>query len=607
MRHAITDPRQRRISLYCVFLVIGHQVWIPLARAGEGAAVSRTSGVIETHRVDWVRPTKESLSDYIRTHPTGKEQLSRRSDQRRTVKKPTSSKSVRRPSSRTDRTGPIRQAQTKGPLRTPSGARSTRERPAGTVNSRPAIAKSSRRRRGSKRTKGRPSPQKNAEESSAASSAIVITAPMVRSRPWSISSTAPQTQLRSPAPALEIQDSDALSTSSRRPTRDERTRPEPIPWNQVTVPQSGSVQFPTGRPLRKGHPQHVPSYSQEMASEREALVATKDRSASPEIDAQTRQRSGARWKVAVPTKPVGKMPATSVDPSRQAPLTDKKSARTDDRSASRQPQKEKPAESPKRMQAADSSVSSSRRPRQHGPRSQTKQLASDKPSVQRTRMTEIEVPPADDSVVPPKTPRVVRHHVPLIRTRPDVGPLDSRPLSGRRRPGQRGSDRAAVETPRDEFIAALRLIAESLDQEHGAERHRIALEAGLTALHEADDFYVNGDGTSRVGLDVNQIVESHRTLVSKQSTGAPLSRRVALEAYCSYATQQLCIAGGTQPTASRALSALAQLEAASAVKPGSNGRKAMAMHRAALLIDGTNRQAAMELESLRTRYGPLQD
>lgn len=170
--------------------------------------------------------------------------------------------------------------------------------------------------------------------------------------------------------------------------------------------------------------------------------------------------------------------------------------------------------------------------------------------------------------------------------------------------------RGAMCSARTEFIKALELVAQALDADEGVATHGGGLEAGLRALHEAEDFMPR-DAQLDARWDLSHLVASHRTPVLKQAHLRETSLTAALQAYYGYATESLAHGGGHEPTASMALYGWARVEAASASGTSQadplGGAKAIALHHAALLIDAENHMAANELGVLLARYGQMRE
>ena len=171
--------------------------------------------------------------------------------------------------------------------------------------------------------------------------------------------------------------------------------------------------------------------------------------------------------------------------------------------------------------------------------------------------------------------------------------------------------RGAVFSAEAEFIQALALIAESRDDATATRHHTRALEAGLVAVDEANDF-VPDDAQLRPELNVSMIIAGHRTPVirglPREALEACTAIRVQQE-YYSFAQDSLLQAVGHHSVASQAFYALARLQNALCKGPGgkrrASGPRSLLLHRLALITDGKNYKAANEIGVLLTRYGML--
>ncbi len=175
--------------------------------------------------------------------------------------------------------------------------------------------------------------------------------------------------------------------------------------------------------------------------------------------------------------------------------------------------------------------------------------------------------------------------------------------------------RGALYSARAQFIIALRTIADALDAHSATAHHAAALDAGLTALRESDDFHSPNAVTRRRRLEV--IVASHRTpilrhLVADESAQdrPPVrvpGRVVAMQRYYTYAQQQLTVSGGREVIASMALYGLGKtcLTLQQSRDPAiiAGGPKAIVLHQAALLVDSRNYMAANEVGVLMAHCG----
>ncbi len=164
--------------------------------------------------------------------------------------------------------------------------------------------------------------------------------------------------------------------------------------------------------------------------------------------------------------------------------------------------------------------------------------------------------------------------------------------------------RKAYFSARAEFITALRLVAQGLDNEYQTDRHSRALAAGLTALDEAGDFLPRG-GQLEANLDMATIAAGHRTPVLRENAGR-VSPMVAMGVYFTFAQEQLSLAAGSEVAASMALYGLARLHSVlgdeSTTVPAAKP-KAMALCQAAILAAPANYLASNELGVLLAQGG----
>ena len=171
--------------------------------------------------------------------------------------------------------------------------------------------------------------------------------------------------------------------------------------------------------------------------------------------------------------------------------------------------------------------------------------------------------------------------------------------------------RGAVYSARAEFTKAFDLVAQSLDVDEGGTTHRSALQAGLQAFQEAADFLPAGTSPEAHG-EFAVLIASHRTPILKLADPARIVPTAAMQAYYAYATEQLALAGGHEPAAALALYSWARVEAmpnAAEARVANNlgEPKAIALQRAALMVDSNNFLAANELGVLLARYGRMNE
>jgi len=171
--------------------------------------------------------------------------------------------------------------------------------------------------------------------------------------------------------------------------------------------------------------------------------------------------------------------------------------------------------------------------------------------------------------------------------------------------------RGACFSARAELIAAMRLLAQALDEESQTRDHETALAAGLTALDEAQDFLTGGSRLDK-DLDLPAIIGGHRTPVLKNVLASNrLTPRVALQTYLTYAQEQLAEAVGEELAGSMALHGLGKLHASLAGRetetvPAARP-KAMVFYQGALLVCRRNYLAANDLGVLLARGGRYED
>jgi Flp pilus assembly protein TadD len=174
------------------------------------------------------------------------------------------------------------------------------------------------------------------------------------------------------------------------------------------------------------------------------------------------------------------------------------------------------------------------------------------------------------------------------------------------------AERGASFTARAEFLQALRLCADALDQQRETTAHRRTLSAGLTALDEAKTFLGPAGGVA-TNLTVSEIVAGHQTPLLKRGDDiAGLTPADAMQRYFTFAQEQLASAGGDLAPAASAVYALGKLEMlslpAGAPTIGSiQSARAVVYFQAALVIQPQHALAANELGVLLARHGRLRD
>ena len=172
--------------------------------------------------------------------------------------------------------------------------------------------------------------------------------------------------------------------------------------------------------------------------------------------------------------------------------------------------------------------------------------------------------------------------------------------------GKSLSRRGAAYAARQEFYAALRILAQSHDKQVGGTAYTAALRNGILAIKEAQDFIVT-DTEAQIGLSVPNVLETHSTKVISPESAASMTAIEAAQRYFAYASHQLSRSCGQNVVAAEALYCLGKLHSVQA-KSGSNDSKldlakAMIYHQAAITANGSNFRSLNELGVLYANSG----
>jgi hypothetical protein len=174
------------------------------------------------------------------------------------------------------------------------------------------------------------------------------------------------------------------------------------------------------------------------------------------------------------------------------------------------------------------------------------------------------------------------------------------------RRGNELAERGAYFAARNQFVDALRLIAEAKDRLHGSPRRTVALAAGLRAIDEAEDFSPNAAGIAG-DLKLSVIVASHQTPAAKGLALDDVLPQQLADMYLEYAGRQLGAAVAGEPSGSMALHALGKVHSRlGRLEPAAHpqaDRLAFALQQAALLARSDNHLAAHELGVLLAECG----
>jgi tetratricopeptide (TPR) repeat protein len=158
--------------------------------------------------------------------------------------------------------------------------------------------------------------------------------------------------------------------------------------------------------------------------------------------------------------------------------------------------------------------------------------------------------------------------------------------------------RGAHFAARAEFIATLRILAQSLDAEEQSNSHSRSLAQGLTALRELREFIPNSSQLE-TDLDLGGIIARHQTPVLKQVSASALTPLAAFQAYLVFGQERLATAVGREVAGSMALHGLGKLHLAMAKSQveiiPTDRAKAVLFYQAALTVWPQNYMAANDL------------
>ncbi len=180
----------------------------------------------------------------------------------------------------------------------------------------------------------------------------------------------------------------------------------------------------------------------------------------------------------------------------------------------------------------------------------------------------------------------------------------------RTRRGFELADRGAFYSAREEFVRALRILAQGLDTEHHTREYALALAEGLRALDEADDFVPRGFRLE-ADLRLEDIVATHQTPVLKSVDLESVTPMSATRAYLTFAQDRLSKSVGDEFAGSVALYALGKTYRVMGKEMPENlvapDSKAVAILQAALLARPNNAMAANELGTLLATAGRYEE
>jgi tetratricopeptide (TPR) repeat protein len=169
--------------------------------------------------------------------------------------------------------------------------------------------------------------------------------------------------------------------------------------------------------------------------------------------------------------------------------------------------------------------------------------------------------------------------------------------------------RGAVYGARQEFLAALRLVAQSIDNQFQTRDYSTRLYSAMTAFNEADDFYfAQAEDNGRV--DVATLISRHQSRILNADQSADMTPMAAMQSYYQFVQQQLVACGGQTVEAGEALYCLGKLFSLKAGNDQEGGgrldnAKALVFYDAAIACDPGHYRSANELGVLMAKSGRL--
>jgi len=169
--------------------------------------------------------------------------------------------------------------------------------------------------------------------------------------------------------------------------------------------------------------------------------------------------------------------------------------------------------------------------------------------------------------------------------------------------------RGALFAAREQFLSALRILAEAWDAEFPDRRRTASLNAAWTALREAEDFLPRS--ATAAPPDTGVVATGHATPILKEADFRGVTGLEAYRRYLAFAQDQFALAAGSEVTASMALRGLGKVYGSFAERGAAQPREAAAVavmfYQAALSARPDNYMAANDLGVLLAKGGRWQD
>ena len=216
---------------------------------------------------------------------------------------------------------------------------------------------------------------------------------------------------------------------------------------------------------------------------------------------------------------------------------------------------------------------------------------------------------------PALTVESVRDFEPAFATNPPTGPVNLPrgvlvKVVNHIEYGKSLARRGAAFGARQEFIAALKLVAQSIDQMRGGNRHSDAFFEAIQALKEADDFY-NAQSEQHRKVDVVAIAKGHQSKVADPDYLTGLNPMQAMQMYYDFVQDRLVACSGNTVVAGEALYSLGKLHQVNAKDPiqGSqlDNAKSIVHYKAAINCDPKSYKSANELGVFLAKSGRYEE
>ena len=170
--------------------------------------------------------------------------------------------------------------------------------------------------------------------------------------------------------------------------------------------------------------------------------------------------------------------------------------------------------------------------------------------------------------------------------------------------------RGAAFGAKQEFISALKLVAQTMDQLRGGNAHADAFFEAIQALRESEDFY-KAQAEMHRKVDVVAIAKSHKSKVADPQYMTGLNPMQAMQMYYDFIQDRLVACSGNLVVTGEALYSLGKLHQVNAKDPirGSqlDNAKSIVFYKAAVNCDPRSYKSANELGVYLAKAGQYEE